>query len=151
MNDITNTILKNPIFAGLSQEDAEALARYCEVLVLPPNHRIFVQGEVSKSMFVLFRGQLVIKVRDIQGTEKEVGIIPEGDLFGEMGVLENEVRSASVYTVSASIVLRIPGRDFYTMIEEGHPAVHILLKSTIDEACVRLRELDQRLDDLFRK
>jgi len=151
VNDITSTILSNPIFAGLSQEEAEALAKYCEVLVLPPNYRIFVQGEHSKSMFVLFRGNLIIKVRDIKGDEKHVGTVPEGNLFGEMGVLENEPRSASVYTTSPSIVLRIPGKDFYSMIDEGHPAVHILLKSTIEEGCFRLRELDLRLDELFKK
>jgi CRP/FNR family cyclic AMP-dependent transcriptional regulator len=146
----TEQILQNPVFVGLEIEEAEELARHCEVMVLEEGCQIFAQGEFSEDMYVLFQGQLVLKVRDIIGEEMEVGFLEQGEIFGEMGVLEQYPRSASVYANNNSVVLRIPGEGFHAMIDAGHSAIHLLLASTLKQACSRLRELDRRLDALFR-
>ena len=147
---ITETILSNPLFAALTEKEAEELASHCEVMVLPPSYSLFSQGEISEDMFVLFRGELELKVRDAAGSEMSVGGLKAGEVFGEMGVLEREPRSASIYTASDSVVLRIPGDGFHAMVSTGHPAIHILLKYTMNKACTRLRELDDRFGGLFK-
>lgn len=146
---MTESILANPVFAGLSTTEAEELSSHCEVLVLPPNRKVFDQGEDSTDIFVLFRGQLVVSVKDFAGTEHMVAYIEEEEVFGEMGVLESQPRSAGVYTNKDSVLLKIPGLSFTMMVKQGHPAIHKLLQWTLLKSCTRLRELDQRLDVLF--
>jgi CRP-like cAMP-binding protein len=148
-SNISETIRSNPIFASLTSEQAEELASHCEVLILPPDFRLFSQGEISEDMFVLFKGKLSLRVQDSAGGEMEVGRLNSGEVFGEMGVLEREARSASVVTTEDAIVLKIPGAGFYHMIELAHPAIHLLLAHTLDKACSRLRSVDERLDGLF--
>ena len=149
IDNVAATIRSNPIFAALTKEEAEQLANHSEVLILPPNFRLFSQGEISEDMYVLFHGDLILKVKDAVGEEMEVGMLNGGEVFGEMGVLEKEPRSASIYTGTDCVILRIPGEGFYKMIEKGLPAIHLLLQHTLEKACFRLRELDRRLDVLF--
>ena len=148
MNNI-KAILSHPIFSGLSREEAEDLARYCEVLLLPEQQIIIQQGELSQDMYVLIKGTLSIRVRDSSGDESEVGRLTKGEIFGEMGVFENVARSASIYSETESVVLCIPGEGFHTMVEEGQAAMSVLLQHTLQKACNRLRDLDKRLDGLF--
>jgi len=146
---LTESILENPIFSGLEEKSAEDLAKHCEVLLLPPNRKVFQQGDEAQEMFVLFRGRLEIRVEDLAGEEHVVGTLSKGEVFGEMGVLDSTKRSASCYTAEDSVLLRIPGSGFSKMIKQGNPAVHRLLQFSLEKACSRLRSLDQRLDQIF--
>ena len=115
---LTESILDNPVFAGLSQSEAEELAQHCEVLLLPPNRTIFLQDDPSTDIYVLFRGRLEIRVRDSAGEDNSVGYLEQGEVFGEMGVLESVPRSASVFTAEDSVLLKIPGNGFTTMTSQ---------------------------------
>lgn len=148
MNSV-KAILSHPIFSGLARVEAENIARYCEVLILPKGQVIVEQGERSQDMYILIKGSLSIRVRDSSGEESEVGTLSRGDIFGEMGVFEDTARSASIYSAADSVVLCIPGEGFHKMVAEGQTAVHLLLQHTIQNACNRLRDLDKRLDTLF--
>ena len=148
MNNVA-AIRSHPIFSGLSPSEAEELAKYCEVMVLPPGQIIIAQGEMSEDMYVLFKGSLSIRVQDSSGKDLEVGTLSRGEVFGEMGVFENTARSASIYSDTDSVVLKIPGDGFHQMVADGQPAMHKLLQYTLQNACARLRDLDTRLDQLF--
>ena len=148
--NISQTIQENPIFASLTTAEAEELASLCEVLILPPEYRLFSQGQIADDMYVLFKGECKLLVRPTAiADEIEVGRLGKGEVFGEMGVLEKEPRSASVVTSVDSILLKIPGAGFFHMIEIAHPAIKLLLAHTMDKACMRLRDLDSRLEQLF--
>ena len=149
VSTIAESILDNPVFVGLSKTEAEELASHCDILVLPAGRAVFEQGSASQSIFVLFKGVLNVSVRDLAGVEHLVGNIPRGDVFGEMGVLEAQPRSATTITAEDSVLLRIPGTSFTMMVKQGHPAIHRLLQWAIRKSCHRLRDLDGRLDLLF--
>jgi len=149
VSTIAESILDNPVFVGLSKTEAEELASHCDILVLPSGRTVFEQGSKSESIFVLFRGTLSVSVRDMAGEDHLVGQISQGDVFGEMGVLEGQHRSASTFTAEDSVILRIPGTSFTMMVKQGHPAIHRLLQWAIRKSCQRLRDLDTRLDELF--
>lgn len=149
VSTIAESILDNPVFVGLSKTEAEELASHCDILVLPAGRTVFEQGAKSDSMFVLFKGTLSVSVRDMAGVDHLVGQIAQGDVFGEMGVLEGQRRSARTFTAEDSVILRIPGTSFTMMVKQGHPAIHRLLQWAIRKSCQRLRDLDTRLDELF--
>ena len=146
---LTESILKNPIFAGLSNQEAEELASHCEVILLPPEKKVFSQGDEAKGMYILFRGALEIRVQDLKGEENPVGEIEKGEIFGEMSILDSGTRSASCYTTSDSILLYIPGTGFRTMMKEGSPVIHRLLRFVLQRSVFRLRALNEQLDILF--
>lgn len=146
---LTESILKNPIFVGLSDNEAEELASHCEVILLPPERKVFSQGDEAKGMFILFRGKLEIRVEDLKGEENSVGMIEKGDIFGEMSILDEGTRSASCYSLTDSILLFIPGSGFREMMKNGSPAIHRLLDFVLKRSVSRLRSSDDRLDTLF--
>ena len=61
--NISQTIQENPIFASLTTAEAEELASLCEVLILPPEYRLFSQGQIADDMYVLFKGECKLLVR----------------------------------------------------------------------------------------
>ena len=151
VSSIAESILDNPVFVGLSKTEAEELASHCDILVLPVDRVVFEQGSDSESIYVLFRGSLNVSVRDLGGEDNIVGQISQGDVFGEMGVLEAQPRSATTFTAEDSVLLRIPGTSFTMMVKQGHPAIHRLLQWAIRKSCQRLRDMDVRFDELFAK
>ena len=48
-DNISQTICENPIFASLTTTEAEELASLCEVLILPPDYRLFSQGQIRSN------------------------------------------------------------------------------------------------------
>jgi CRP/FNR family transcriptional regulator, cyclic AMP receptor protein len=65
-----------------------------------------------------------------------------GDVFGEMAILAPGKRMATVHTVSAVTVLRVPADAFQTFLLK-HPAVGI---SIMKQLVLRLREVEQRIE-----
>jgi CRP/FNR family transcriptional regulator len=149
--ELNASILESPVFSGLSHSEADELANYCETQVLSAGEKLFSQGEDAIGMFILFQGKLEIRVQDLKDNEHLVGIVEEGEVFGEMSVLDYMKRSASCYSLEESLVLYIPGLGFREMLRTGAPAIHCLLQFILKRACSRLRSLDLRLDELFLK
>src|SRR3982750_1449794 len=61
----------------------------------PKNQKIFGQGEVADSVFFILKGKVKITVLSEQGKEAVVGILGEGQFFGEGSLLGTEVRPAT--------------------------------------------------------
>ena len=80
--NISQTIQDNPIFASLTTTEAEELAFLCEVLILPPDYRLFSQGQISDDMYVLFKGECKLLVRPTAiADEIEVGRLDKGEVL----------------------------------------------------------------------
>ena len=87
-----------PLFAKLSDEDiAESLHIFKLIEPEEPNYRIFEEGGVGDSLFLVLKGQVEIeKIIDAEkGTSKILATLPAGSFLGEMALLTGETRSAS--------------------------------------------------------
>lgn len=98
---------------------------------------IVQQGESSSAMYVVQEGQVeVFRVTD--GREVSLVILPAGEPFGEMGLVDGEVRSASVRAVSPARVLTVDKKTFLRRVHED-PAVAFRI---MQKLCHRIRQLD---------
>ena len=83
---------------------------YCEV---GPNEYIFKQGDSASSYFILERGSLEVIVND-----KFVRDLKSGEGFGELALLYNAPRSASVRTTETCYLWGIDRHTFRKAVEE---------------------------------
>jgi HEAT repeat protein len=100
-----------PLFANLDVEDLFFLAQIAEEKDYPSNTMIFKEGDVGESLFLLISGQVDV----LQITEKEAHLLTTlgpKDFFGEMAILSEEPRSASVRTRSQVSALVIEKEEF---------------------------------------
>ena len=143
------TIVRSPLFSGLSQGEIEELAHHCEVMIFDNGYSFFSQGDPSEDIYVVVDGRVRLTVRDTADNEQDIGVVESGDIIGEMGVFESEPRSTSAYALGETVLLKVPGDGFQAMMKAGHPAIHKMLQWSLKKAGERLRQLDHKLGLLF--
>ncbi len=101
------------------------------------------QGEVGDCMYVVQRGQVEIILQRPDGSETGLGIIEEGDLFGEMAILEKLPRSATARAIGEARVLTVDRRTFLRRVKEDPTLALNILRSLSHRIRVMNHELEE--------
>jgi CRP-like cAMP-binding protein len=84
-----------------------------------PNELIFCEFEPGYEFYFLQQGKVKI-VKIINNREKTIDVLTDGDVFGEMAILEQEPRSASAIAIEHSRLLKFH-RDNFDALLQGNP------------------------------
>ncbi|MDQ3685920.1 MAG: mechanosensitive ion channel family protein [Acidobacteriota bacterium] len=103
---ITERLSTVDIFAPLTAEELTRLARNIERRVFAPGETIIRAGDAGSSMFVVHDGRVDVKISN-KGETRTVGVLQEGDFFGEMALFTGEPRTANVIAAAETEVLEI--------------------------------------------
>jgi CRP-like cAMP-binding protein len=103
------------IFEGASRATLEGLAEVAMPVMVPAAGVVLRQGDAPDDLYAVVRGALDASVRDGDGL-RVVGSLGAGDYFGEIGLLRNVPRTATVTAVTACDLLRIPGDRFLSIV-----------------------------------
>jgi CRP-like cAMP-binding protein len=101
------------------------------------------QGELGDCMYVVQRGRVQIVLERPDGSETPVGVIEEGDLFGEMAILEKQRRSATARAIGEARVLTVDRRTFLRRVKEDPTLALNILRSLSH----RIRHMNQELEE----
>jgi len=97
-----------PLFASLDASDRRAVARAATILDLSPGDIITREGTVAEDFFVLLSGEATVSIAvDEAADPLEVGIVRPGETLGELGVLLETPRTATVVAAQPSRLLRL--------------------------------------------
>mmetsp|Transcript_19844 Transcript_19844/g.23817 ORF Transcript_19844/g.23817 Transcript_19844/m.23817 type:complete len:864 (+) Transcript_19844:206-2797(+) len=102
-----DTLRRVPLLSRLSKDQRALLARNMQVRVHNDEDYIITQGHEGTDFYILERGQ--VEVRD--GTNV-IGTLSQGQFFGELALLKNEVRAMSIVAKGTASVL-VVGRDVF--------------------------------------
>ena len=104
-----------PLFADLSEEDLEQLYQMAETVSIPAGQLVLREGDQGDSLYVVLTGELEVTKR--QGSQDILlAVYMPGQFFGEMALLEQAPRSASVRTLQESRLLVISQAAFQTLL-----------------------------------
>ncbi len=84
---------------------------------------VFRQGDLGDKFYIVVRG----KVEVLLGDEQRIGILEDGDIFGEIALLTDNPRNATVRAMDATVVIALPREQFSRFIEDEPAARGILL------------------------
>jgi CRP/FNR family cyclic AMP-dependent transcriptional regulator len=90
---------KVSLFEGLPEEDLDQISDLATVRSFPRNTVIISEGDNSDSMYMVLNGKVKVYLSDDEGKEIIINILKEGDYFGELALLDESPRSASVMTL----------------------------------------------------
>ena len=94
-----------PLFSNLGREPFAAVVEGMEVRSFPLGHPVVVEGEPGASLFALVKGRVEV-VRHLQGGERrKVGQLPEGSFFGELALISEGPRLATVVAAEPVVLL----------------------------------------------
>ncbi len=124
-----------PLFSMLAREPFAAVVEALEVRVYPPGQPVVVEGEAGASMFALVEGRVEV-VRHLQGGERrKVGQLEAGAFFGELALISEGPRLASVVAVERVVVLELT-RKRLAQVERRHPVVGQVVQAFYRERMV---------------
>ena len=90
---------KVEIFAGLSEEEQAALENSCVTRNYPRNTVVINENDFADSLYVIESGRVKVYCSDKNGKEYIMNTLGPGDYFGELALLDDDRRSASVRTL----------------------------------------------------
>jgi CRP/FNR family cyclic AMP-dependent transcriptional regulator len=139
-------LLRNvSIFADLDPAAVAALERLADVRDFAPGAIVVSQEERGDALYVLVSGKVKVVLYGDSGREIILSIFKTpGDFFGEMSLLDNEPRSATVIADAPSRLLVLSRSDFETHLE-SHPRTALRV---LQEVSRRLRRADAVIGNL---
>jgi CRP/FNR family transcriptional regulator, cyclic AMP receptor protein len=142
---VTSTTLRTfPMFACTSDESLRALARVCILRRVDRNTRVVRAGESTDFVYLVLSGTLSVYISDDEGREAILCMLGPGELFGEMGVLDEDARSATVIAVTPAVLVAISKADFKRCLRENFDVTEFVMRKLIQ----RLRAADRRIESL---
>jgi CRP-like cAMP-binding protein len=140
------TLLRNvSIFAHLDDAALAGVARFVEVREFPAGAVIVGQDDPGEALYVLARGRVKVVLYGESGREIILSLFREpGDFFGEMSLLDDQPRSATVIALERSTLLSLKRADFHKHLE-GQPRTAL---AVLAELSRRLRRADEVIGNL---
>jgi len=130
-------------FAGLSEEALEQVAAASTSRTLRRGDVVFEEGAEPDHLYVVEDGRIAIASKSIDGRESVFALMERGDLFGEMGLLDGQGRSAEARALEPSRIAEIPFAPVKTAFDEDPQ----LLWGVVALLAGRLRNMDAALAD----
>ena len=99
-----------------------------------PGDIVFRQGDVGDSVYVIQDGECEV-LRDKDGSEEVLATLTHGDYFGEMALLSDKTRNATIRAHTAMNVLIIPKQDF-NKLRQSVPAFGDIFSAMAEQRAV---------------
>ena len=131
-----------PLFRKCTPEQLNILVRHATEQVYPSGHVVTRQGEPPEHLWVLLSGRVrVVEATSDGQAEMLLGEIGKAEIFGELGILRDQPRSATVIAVDRTHCLVLRQRDFLSVLEDSAELSNALLRVV----AARLYDADRKL------
>jgi CRP/FNR family cyclic AMP-dependent transcriptional regulator len=121
-----------PLFASLSSDERRAIAQHADEIEVPESTELVRQGEFAYEFFVLEEG-----TAEVTRDGERVAALGPGDFLGEMGIVSQAVRNATVVTTSPARAIVMTEQAFRSM-RTLNPAVADQITAAVEERCPAL-------------
>jgi CRP-like cAMP-binding protein len=103
-----------PLFEGLSRKELVQLARICEDLEVQPGKVLCQEGQIGREFFVLVDGTVQVTRKG-----KRVATLTGGDFLGEIALVTEMPRTATVTAETPVRLFVLTRREFYAVLDQN--------------------------------
>jgi CRP/FNR family cyclic AMP-dependent transcriptional regulator len=142
---VSTLLLRNvPLFSVLPENQLAVLTSLVSRKTYSRGTTIIATGDTTESLYVIISGRLKVMMSDDEGREVILAILGPNEFFGEMGLLDDHPRSASVVAIEACELLTLAKRDFKKCLADNFEMTMTVVRGLVK----RLREADQKIGSL---
>ena len=115
-----------------------------DIVKYKKNQELIHEGDIAENMFEIVFGQVGIFLDYGQETQKEIGILSEGDFVGELELIDSSTRIASAVALTDNVTVKRYTIDDFNLFVRENPGKVILM---IQQLSGRVRSLDNHYYD----
>jgi CRP/FNR family transcriptional regulator, cyclic AMP receptor protein len=134
----------SPLFARLDDGELDAILARAVVARHAADDQIVAKGDPGNSMMAVLKGRVSITSPSLDGRQVVLSVMHEGDVFGEIALLDGKERTADVTAMTDCELLVVPRRSLLSLLER-RPDLCIRLLLVL---CERLRSTNEQVGDL---
>ncbi len=142
--NVTELFSKVPLFEGIAPEDRVSLARAATLRTYRRGETIVEQGEPGDAFYVIVKGRVAVAIVAPDGREVVLNSLGEGDHFGEMALLDDAPRSASVIAQEKSELAILSRAVFFDLLKSNF----VLTRGLLGAFSARLRRANATIEGL---
>jgi CRP/FNR family cyclic AMP-dependent transcriptional regulator len=127
----------SPIFSQLPEAERESLLETGKVQRVEAGKLVFRSGDPATQVFCVLTGSVTVETADSRAVLNRLG---SGEMFGEIGVIEDCCRTASVRAAEVCALLAIDQADFLGLLV-SHPGIGVRLVASLARRLNHLTEI----------
>ena len=135
---------RSPLFQRLGDADADAILARATVARYAEGDQIFAKGDPGISMMAVLKGRVTISSPSVDGRQMVFTTMRQGDVFGEIALLDGKERTADATAMGECELLVVPRASLMSLLER-RPDLCIGLMIVL---CERLRRTNEQVEDL---
>ncbi len=124
-----NFLSKVPLFNGLSDQDLQPLLDSVMRKTYRKNTIVMTQGDTTESLYIIESGRVRVFITDEEGKEFVIAVRGPGDYLGELALIDQQPRCASVMTLETCSFLIITRESFMAWLELNPNCAIVLLQA----------------------
>lgn len=134
---------RNRLLSELSEAEMIELLALAQTRTYQPQHVVFQKGDPGDRLYAILSGKIAITTVSEQGKEVFLNVLEEGDVLGEIALLDGKERTASALVLERSCLIVIERSDFLPFLKQ-RPDLCIRLMGVL---CERLRWTSMLIED----
>jgi CRP/FNR family transcriptional regulator, cyclic AMP receptor protein len=143
--DRSSLLGRHPLFRGLGPELRDRISAYAKMRDVKRGTAIFTKGDAGTSLLAVCSGIVQVAVPSIEGKNAVFNLIREGEVFGEIALLDGRPRTADAIAFTDCKLMVIERRDFVPLLRSD-PDITLRLMEVL---CERLRRTTEQVEDLM--
>ncbi len=130
-----------PLFSDLEQDELESFSQVAVQRSFPAGTRVFHEGDTSDACYIVSSGSFRVTREHSDGRAITLATLGPGEVFGELAMLDRDVRSASAEALEDGELLALPASEVRALLAR-HPEISVKLVAALVR---RLRAANERI------
>lgn len=129
--------------------DIDLLKKCGNTVVYKNGQAICREGELGSTMFILLQGSVELIINSFSDNVLSLGCMPEGSFFGEMSLLENKPRSATIIANSDNVLVLEIDLENFPLLLLNAPSITYRLLLTLNNRLNAMLDRIEKIDKKF--
>lgn len=143
-----DTLARVELFSTLTRKELQTLAKSSQERTYKAGSTIVTEGDSGVGLYVIKSGKVrITRVVDPDRAEEELGTAEAGDVLGEMALLDDLPRSATITATEDVVALLLPVWEFRTILR-NHPDISLKLLAVLSRRLRQSRQHESNLQTL---
>jgi len=136
---------KSRLFENLLPDELEMLSELSQMKDYKAEDIVFHEGDVGNFLYVIVSGEIEVLRKDAEGNLKPIATMKESEFFGEMSLIDKELRSATVRAKADTMLLVLTNENLHSFAKVFKNGFTMVVINIARVMSARLRETNTKL------